>query len=238
MSLIHNSKAFNLGILLMVSFFAIFYFIMFVPAMNGKTTIIYADDMFNSLAKGSTNFIPKYMKKTDKFMGQPLDVTFKMKKPEEAEKAAGILSKNGVNAVAQAEKVTVTGADLGKTLMAAETDSDLLFNDKGEEVAAKYGFNEKEALFLWHGALGSIKKELEKQSRFDASLFLDEVISKVVEPGYNFYGIKSEKVKDHVGMLVGFLTFYVIYTLWFGYSIYELFNGIGLTMTKSKAKKE
>ena len=236
--LVKNSKAFNLGLLLLVSFAIVFYFIMFVPYFRGKTTIIYADDMFNSLAKGSTYFIPKYIEKTHKFAGKPLDMTIKMKDGSEAEKAAILFSKNGSNAVVAGDKVTLSGGDFGKTLLVAENDADLMFNDRGAEVAVKYGYDEKEVMYIWHSALKGVKKDLDKQERFEESLFLDEVIGKVIEPGYNFYGIKPEKVKDYIGLLVGFLGFYVIYTLWFGYSIYELFNGIGLTMTKSKAKKE
>ncbi|MFH1146347.1 MAG: hypothetical protein V1736_01415 [Pseudomonadota bacterium] len=236
--LVKNGKAFNLGIILFISFFAVFYVIMFVPVLEGKTTIIYADDMFNSLAKGSTNFMSKYMEQTTKFMGRPLDMTVKMKNAEEAEKAAILFRQNGSNVVVAGEKVTLSGGDFGKTMLAAESDADLMFNNRGPEVSSKYGYDEKEVMYIWHSALKGVIKELEKAEAFEGSLFLGDVLIKVIEPGYNFYGIKPEKVKDHVGMLVGFLTFYVIYTLWFGYSIYELFNGIGLTMTKSKAKKE
>lgn len=238
MALVRNRKAFNIGVLLFTSFFAVFYFIMFVPAFDGKTTIIYADDMFNRLAKGSTNFIPKYMKKTEKFVGLPMEMSATAKTPAEAEKMALLFNKSGSVTKVEGEKVKLTGGDFGKTLLAAEADGDLMFNNKGAEVSGKYGFNEKEVMYQWHTALGSLKKELEKQNRFEESLFVADVLVKVVEPGYNFYGLVPQKVKDHIVLLVGFLVFYVIYTLWFGYSIYELFNGIGLTMTKSKTKKE
>ncbi len=236
--LVKNRKAFNLGIMLFVSFFIVFYVIMFVPLIEGKTVIIYADDMFNSLAKGSTNFIPKYMEKSEKFVGKPLEMTIKMGNAAEAEKAAVLFGKNGSTATVAGEKVTLAGGDYGNTMLAAEHDADLMFNNRGDEVAAKYGFNEKEVMYVWHTAFKSLGKELEKQERFEGSIFLGDVLTKVIEPGYNFYGITPQKVKDHAVLLVALLVFYVIYTLWFGYSIYELFNGIGLTMTKSKTKKE
>ncbi|MDP3028740.1 MAG: hypothetical protein Q8O04_04480 [Deltaproteobacteria bacterium] len=236
--LIKNAKAFNLGLLLIVSFAIVFYVIMFLPLFNGKTTILYADDMFNSLAKGSTNFIPKYMEKSEKFVGKALEMTLKMGDAAEAEKAAVLFGKNGSTVTLAGEKVTLAGGDYGKTMLAAEHDADLMFNNRGDEVAAKYGFNEKEVMYIWHSAFKSLGKELEKQERFEGSIFLGEVVTKVIEPGYNFYGIKPEKVKDRAVLLAAFLVFYVIYTLWFGYSIYELFNGVGLTMTKSKTKKE
>lgn len=236
--LVKNSKPFNLGLLMISSFAVIFYVIMFVPLFDGKTTIIYADDMFNSLAKGSTDFISKYREQTKEFVGKPLDMTIKMKSAEEAAKAAVLFSKSGSVAQVEGEKVRLSGGDFGNTMLAAESDAYLMFNNRGAEVSSKYGYNEKEVMYVWHSALKSVVKELQKAQRFDGSNFLGDVLIKVVEPGYNFYGIKAEKVADHAGLLIAFLTFYVIYTLWFGYSIYELFNGIGLSMSKSKAKKE
>ena len=46
------------------------------------------------------------------------------------------------------------------------------------------------------------------------------------------------KVSEHVWLMSGMLLFYVLYTLWYGFSIFELFEGIGLAMTKSKVKQE
>ena len=40
------------------------------------------------------------------------------------------------------------------------------------------------------------------------------------------------------GMLSGLLVFYVFYTMWWGYAIFYMFEGFGLTMKKAKVKKE
>lgn len=64
------------------------------------------------------------------------------------------------------------------------------------------------------------------------------VMKKAIEPGYNFYGINAAKVTDKMGIMTGLLVFYVIYTMWYGFAIFELFEGIGLTMKKSKVKQE
>ena len=41
-----------------------------------------------------------------------------------------------------------------------------------------------------------------------------------------------------MGVMVGLLLFYVLYTVWYGFAIFELFDGVGLTMKKSKIKQE
>ena len=67
---------------------------------------------------------------------------------------------------------------------------------------------------------------------------VDQVIRRAIEPGNNFFSVTAVKVSDHIWLMSGMLIFYVIYTLWYGFSIFELFEGIGLAMTKSKVKQE
>jgi hypothetical protein len=45
-------------------------------------------------------------------------------------------------------------------------------------------------------------------------------------------------VRDYAGMLTFMLVFYVAYTMWYGYGIFELFAGMGLGMGKPVSKKE
>ena len=68
--------------------------------------------------------------------------------------------------------------------------------------------------------------------------FLVDVMKKAVETAYNFYGISPERVSDRIGLMTGLLVFYVVYTLWWGFAIFFIFEGIGLTMKKAKVKKE
>ena len=50
-----------------------------------------------------------------------------------------------------------------------------------------------------------------------------------IEPGYNFFGIFPRKaVRDNIALLTFMLVFYVVYTLWYGYGVFELFEGFGL----------
>jgi hypothetical protein len=55
-----------------------------------------------------------------------------------------------------------------------------------------------------------------------------------VEVGYNFYGIEPESAASKAGTLTFDLVFYVIYTLWWGFAIFYLSEGMGLQMTKGK----
>ncbi|RKX62839.1 MAG: hypothetical protein DRP41_06955, partial [Thermodesulfobacteriota bacterium] len=61
---------------------------------------------------------------------------------------------------------------------------------------------------------------------------------KGVEASYNFYGVEPEKAGGHVALVSFLLIFYVVYTVWWGFAIYYLFEGLGLKTTKAKVKKE
>ena len=86
--------------------------------------------------------------------------------------------------------------------------------------------------------MSKIEKQMKKDKNIEMAKIVSEVNKKGIEPGYNFYKIDANKVIDHAGMLSGLLVFYVFYTLWWGYAIFYLFDGIGLTMKKAKVKKE
>ena len=93
-------------------------------------------------------------------------------------------------------------------------------------------------LKYWWQALDKIEKQMKKEKNVDVAKAISDVNKKAIEPGYNFYKIETNRVRDHAGMLSGLLVFYVFYTMWWGYAIFYMFEGFGLTMKKAKVKKE
>ena len=78
----------------------------------------------------------------------------------------------------------------------------------------------------------------QRQNKVGDASVVDTVVRRAVEPGNNFYTVPATKVVDHLFLMIGLLVFYVVYTMWYGFAIFEIFDGIGLTMTKSKVKQE
>lgn len=243
--LIKNSKPFNVGALFAITFLGVL-FLIFSPVFQGKNGLEFADSSFNKLAKGSSYFIPKVAKSNEQFMGKPFSVTIKTDKledkPGEGEKRAEGIAKVFTTAGA---KATVSGAslkiegDLGQVLASALQDSDVMFRNEGEKVKARYATDDEKKMFRqWHNGLTRINKEFDKEKKINESKMVNAVVKKAVEPAYNFYQIDANKVIDHAGMLSGLLIFYVFYTLWWGYAIFYLFEGFGLSMKKAKVKKE
>lgn len=234
--LIKSKKNFSIGILLTFGFFGLFLLII-SPVFKDKNGLEYADDIFNKLAKGSSYFVPKMAKSNEKFMGKQFSVTITYDKAEDAQRTAQLFTTSGAKVEQQEGTLKIEG-DLGKTLSAVIKDSDFMYKNDGESVKNAYGYDEKKVMKDWWQALNKIDKAFQASKLFDDAKTVSDVNKKVVEAGYNFYKIEAVKVSDRAGIMTGLLVFYVIYTMWWGFAIYYLFEGIGLTAKKAKVKKE
>lgn len=233
--MIRNKKAFNLGLVLTVSFFVVLW-IMFLPYFGGENAFHAADRLFNTISKGSSYYIPNLMEKTKEWDGKTFDVEIAVSPDKLRDNVAKIVMTNGAMVAQDGQALKVQG-DLGSIMKAALKDSDIMYHNRGEEIRSRYGIPEKEALFAWWNALKAMDKAFKEQKKFTESKAVAEVIARGVEVGYNYYGIAPEKASSRAGILAFALVFYVIYTLWWGFAIMYLCDGIGLEMKKG-AKKE
>jgi len=211
----------------------------------------WADEMFNTLAKGSSYFIPKVQKSNEKFMGKMFSATIEMSKPEDkpgdaekrAERASKLFTINpGATVEVKGAALKIDG-DLGLVLKAALDDADVMFKNEGDKIKAKYAEamatdDEKQMFRQWNNVLPKIDKSLKKEGKIEDAKIVSDVTKKAIEASYNFYKVEPVKVKDKVGLMTFLLVFYVAYTMWWGFAIFFIFEGIGLTMSKAKVKKE
>lgn len=243
-----NSKKLSLSAFMALVFFGLLLY-MFLPHFGegGKMNALeYSDQLFNSISKGSSNYIPGILTQAAKFDGKSVDIVLHfedgaseghegvtVKGAEVAAKAAVLLARTG-QAEVEGETVKLT-ADMGALVTAALTDATDMFNNRGEAVRDRYGMDEREALFMWWKALKTLDKELKLAGGRDnvaMAKLVDTAVKKGVEVGYNYYGIQPESASDRAGILTFALVFYVVYTLWWGMCIYYMFEGIGLVMGK------
>lgn len=240
--LIHNKKSFLRGLVLLISFIALFIVIL-MPVFqmeNGKkgTGLEYADDLFNRLSKGSSYFIPAVEERVKPLVGMQVDYTVVIKKANNIPAIVEILKHTGAEVSTSENKVTFKG-DLGTMLSSAVSVSDKMYFNDGAAVSKEYGIANPLVVTtaLWQFLNPSIK-ELQKQGRIAEASVVDAVLRRAVETGHNFYSVEATKVSQNIVIMTALLVFYVIYTLWYGFAIFELFDGIGLTMKKSKIKQE
>lgn len=244
------------GIALAISFIVVLILIfspIFPKTVAGEPQngLQWADEMFNSLAKGSSYFIPRVAESNEEFMGKMFAVSINMSKPEDkpgdGEKRAERVSK--LFTVNPGAKVDVNGSelkiegDLGLVLAAALRDSETMYRNEGEKINALYGTameteDEKQVFRQWWNVLDKMNKKFMIEKKPAEAKIVSEVNKKAVEAAYNFYKVDAVKVTEKAGIMIFLLVFYVVYTMWWGFAIFFTFEGIGLSMTKAKVKKE
>lgn len=241
--LVHAKAPFIRGCLLLISFLVLFV-IMLMPLMkdelgNHMTGLQYADNVFNELSKGSSYFIPGVRNSVKTVEGKSVELSIKLKKADLAELAGLVLEKSGATEVhVENGKVTFSG-NLGVILTSATDDANNLYNNDADAVAQKYdGQPALKVAAAWWYLLSPSIKELQKQHKIEEAQVVDNVMRRAIEPGNNFFSVPPAKVSEHLILMSAMLIFYVLYTLWYGFAIFELFEGMGLAMTKSKVKQE
>ncbi len=256
--MIRDKKHFAIGFALLVTFIAVLMFIFSPSFGDGMNGLQFSDDTFNKLSKGSSYFIPKIIENNKEYIGKEVSSKFKVETPEIADSAAMLFKHAGAEVEVNDTELSVKG-DLGKLLGSALEDADSMFNNEGAKVLSKYGFDdgsevvtkwggdkaddpdvkgEKLLLNSWWQALNKMQKKLAIHKQVEESNMVGQVNKKAIEPGYNYFGVEAVKVSERSMVLGGLLLFYILYTLWFGFAIFYLFEGMGLSMEKSEAKAE
>ncbi len=235
--LIRNKKTFNIGFTLFLLFSGCLVLIFSPIFGNNDNGLKFADNSFNKLSKGSSYFIPSLSEKIKKFQNQNSQFNIQFNIEGDALKTTKLFQNAGAIVTVNNNELTVKGS-FYEIINAALIDSNFMFNNNGAVISEKYGYNEKEVMKNWWLAFSAIEKKFTKSKLLEEAKIVSAVRKKAIEPSYNFYQIEQERVSDHTLLLTGLLVFYVFYTLWWGYAIFYLFDGLGLTMKKAKIKKE
>jgi cbb3-type cytochrome oxidase subunit 3 len=239
--LVQDKKHMTWGVVMTIIFVAILAF-MFSKNFQGRTAdekinaFEASDNLFNSIAKGSTNYFPMLLEESKKYMDHSIDMTISLPNKALAERSSVLLQASGAEAQSRDTQVFLKG-NLGRILETVLQDSRMLFNNEGQTLQGTYDLPGKEVVYVWWNTMDSLERSLTKASDFKAAKFVSRINKRGVEVGYNFYGIPSQSAADKAGILSFSLVFYVLYTLWWGFAIFFLFEGLGLRMS-SGAKKE
>jgi hypothetical protein len=226
--MIYSKKEFFGGMIMMAVFIAILI-VFFSPVFGGKNGLDYLDNLYNSISKGSANYLEKVIHETEEFSGTSVSVTLKMESEQQAEQTAKLFNASGALVNVTGNSLKVSG-DLGMIISNSLVDADSMYHNKGDALTGKYGYNERQVTYNWWKALSEIDKDLSRQKHFKEAKAADLVKTKVVETAYNYYGIEPQSIGDKVGVVIFSLVFYVIYTLWYGFAIMFMFEGYGMEL--------
>ncbi|MDO8948771.1 MAG: hypothetical protein Q7U88_16700 [Desulfocapsaceae bacterium] len=230
--MIAHKKEFTGGLVLHIAFWIVFALLLspLYPGEGKKINMLdYMDNMYNSISKNSAYYIPATQKKIEVFKGNNIALNIQADAKLSMERMTVLMQHAGMKVEAGDKEIKLSG-DLGGMLAAILADADSMYNNDGKTVSGKYGFAEKQAMYDWYNILKSMEKSLTKQENFAESKVLYQVRTKSVEPSYNYYGIKSQSIKDKAVLVICSLVGYVIYTMWFGFSILFMFEGWGLKL--------
>ncbi len=226
-----NKTKITTGIVLLVTFFLVLIAIFMPWFGHGRNGLEFSDDFFNSLAKGSSNFMADMRQLATPLQGQSLGVELTLKDADTAKRAELLFTKAGATVEVAGTTLKING-DLGQVLLVAIADSEAMFNNQGDTVQARYNLDGKKVLRTWWTSFKELDTALKLQKKFREAKIVNEIVFRAIEPGYNFYGISAQLVRDNIGLLTFLLVFYVVYTLWYGYGVFELFEGLGLGAEK------
>jgi len=226
--MIVHKKEFYTGFGLFVIFWIVLI-ILFTPVFGGENALENMDMLYNSISKGSAYYIPKAKKAAKPLSGTHVSVDLKLDTDKQAEQIATLFKKGGARVQVSGADLKVSG-DLGQILENSLKDADYMYHNEGKRVSDKYGISEKQALYNWWKALKALDLALKKQKKFVAATVVDLIQKKAVETAYNYYGIEPQKITDRFGVVIFSLIFYVIYTLWYGFAIMYMFEGLGLRL--------
>lgn len=233
--LIANRRSFAIGVIMAVGFL-LGLILIFSPTFGGgRNGLEFADDVFNKLSKGSSYFIPKVAKGSEKLVGTSFSVDIELESSEQAEHAAILLAVAGTRVERKGTTLAVAG-DLGQLLAKILSDADAGYLNDGAVLSNLYGFGEKQVLATWWTVLKQMSKAFTAEKRMAQADAANAVMKKAIEPAYNYYGIEAESAGSMAATMIGLLLFYVLYTIWWGSAIYFLFEGFGLIMRKEPAK--
>jgi hypothetical protein len=223
-----RKKEFRLGLAMMVAFIAVLVG-MFVPLFGSHNGLQYLDALYNSISKGSADYIPETRKQIAAFQGTRVELDLDLGEAQVATQSAAQLNAAGAMVNVDGTRVKIAG-DFGAVLNALLDDAAALYRNDGKAVEARYGIEGRRAIYNWWKTIVSMSKALTKNKQFKEAKMLDFVKSRAVETAYNYYGIEAQKISERWGVVAFSLVFYVVYTLWYGFGILYMFEGAGMRL--------
>ncbi|MEX1309633.1 MAG: hypothetical protein AB1Z65_04375 [Candidatus Sulfomarinibacteraceae bacterium] len=217
-----------IGVTLLVSFIVVLV-IFFMPVFGGQNGLDYLDNLYNSISKGSAYYIPKVQHQVEDHGSKNVTLNLKMADTATAAAVEPIFSTAGITTAVENNNLMVNG-DLAEIFSTCLADADDAYHNRDEALQARYGVGVRQTMYGWWAALTAIEKDLKRQKLFASADLAHSVQAKTVECAYNYYGIEPQDISERWVIVLFSLVFYVIYTVWYGYAIMYIFEGLGFDL--------
>jgi hypothetical protein len=223
-----KKKELGIGLFLMATFIAVMILI-FMPITKDGNALNYLDNLYNSISKGSAYYIPKVEHEVEEHGSEVVTLNLKMEDAYSAQRAEPLFARAGMTTAVEDNNLMVNG-DLQTAFMACLRDAESAYHNRREDFTDRYDVGARPALHSWWQALKAMERDLNRQKLFPAAQLTHTVQAKTVECAYNYYGIEAQAIKDRWGTVLFSLVFYVLYTIWYGYAIMYIFEGLGFEL--------
>ncbi len=223
-----KKKELSIGIFLLVTFMAVMVMI-FMPIFDGANVLNSLDNLYNSISKGSAYYIPKVEHLVEEHGSEIVTLNLKLDDSRTAQATEPLFVRAGATTAVEGATLMVNG-DIETIFGICLEDAESAYYNRGEDLTARYGTNARTTLYNWWQALGAMEKDLNRQKLFAAAKLTHTVQAKTVECAYNYYGIEAQAITDRWGTVLFSLVFYVLYTIWYGYGIMFVFEGLGFEL--------
>jgi hypothetical protein len=223
-----KKKELGIGVFLLATF-AVVMVMIFMPIVDGGNALNYLDNLYNSISKGSAYYIPKIEHLVEEHSSEVVTLNLKLDDSRAAQASEPLFVRAGATTAVEDATLMVNG-DIETIFGICLEDAESAYNNRGEDLVARYGTDARTTLYNWWQALGAMEKDLNRQKLFAAAKLTHAVQAKTVECAYNYYGIEAQAIKDRWGTVLFSLVFYVLYTIWYGYGIMFVFEGLGFEL--------
>ena len=233
--LVRNRRSLVLGLALLGSFYATVAALLLAPVFpEAQTGLRWADGLFNSVSKGSANFLPEEAETARTLSGQPVRVTLRASDAEQARTWAGLYGTTGAGVALAGNDVTVAG-DLGSILSNAVADSRIAYADAGASDAfeTRYHLPTRAVTYGWWTSFQALDRALTTQGQPTQAAAVRSVSRRALEPAHNYLGVERRTSAESVGPLVGVLALYLLFTAWYGSAVFALSTAFGIGVGKS-----
>jgi len=144
-----------------------------------------------------------------------------------------------VRATVKDGSVIIEGDDLFEFARVQIRDAEAMYRNDSAMISATHnGMDAKFVMESWWEINSLVFKSLQASHNYNEAKFVNSINTRAIEPAFNFYGIEAKKVSEHALLTTAILSFYILYTMWYGFAIFEICAGFGLTMKKPKEKHE
>jgi len=208
------------------------------PVYEGRSSLMWADRFFNRLAKDSANSLAKARALAGTCAPLQIDMGVHPRDLADPEKLIGLLARAGIPSRATGDGRVRVQAPFADILAAATADAALAFANRFDDLREKYGFSGEDAIYAWWLIFDGLTRRFVQEGLSAQTEMAKFMSTKVLEPAYNFRGIQARPIHENALPVVGLLTFYVIYTLWYGFAILSLFEGLGISAGGAHERRE